>query len=281
MNSATIGCVFLQTYRAVVRNHTLHMAAALSYYLALSLFPAMILLSAIVAYLPVPNLLDHALDFIARVLPSDSTGLISRVLRDVVTPDPKFVLSFGILGTLWATSRGFAAAIEALSMAYDVRDDRPFWKTTLLALGLALTTGVLLVIALVVMVLGPRFGGWIAGMVHLSRFFVLLWPYARWTIAVGFAVMAIEILYFYAPNAKQRFRNTLPGAVCAIACWIVLSRILEEYFRHFASFNKTYGTLGAAIALMVWLYWTGFAILLGAELNAELERVNERKEAAR
>lgn len=81
MNSATIGCVFLQTYRAVVRNHTLHMAAALSYYLALSLFPAMILLSAIVAHLPVPNLLDHALDFMALLVPSDSTGLISRVLR--------------------------------------------------------------------------------------------------------------------------------------------------------------------------------------------------------
>lgn len=245
--------VFLETFRAVVRNHTLHMAAALSYYLALSVFPALILLSAIVAYLPVPNLFDHALGVMAHVLPSDAMGLIGRVLSDVVAPDPKFVFSFGMLGTLWATSRGFAATIEALSMAYDVRDDRPFWKITLLALGLALTTGVLLVVALVVMVAGPRFGIWIAGMVHLSKFFVLLWPYARWTIAVGFAVMAIEILYFYAPNAKQRFRDTLPGAVFAIVCWIVLSRLLEEYFGHFGSFNKTYGTLGAVVALMVWL----------------------------
>lgn len=281
MNSATIGRVVLQTYRNVDRNHTWHMAAALSYYSALSLFPALILLSAIVAYLPVPNLFDHALAFMARLLPSDSMGLIGRVLSDVVTPNRKFVLSFGVLGTLWATSRGFAAAIEALSMAYDVRDDRPFWKTVPLAVGLALTTGSLIVVALLVMVVGPRFGEWLAGMVHLSGFFVLLWPYGRWAIAVGFAVIAIEIIYFFAPNVKQPFRDTLPGAVFAMACWIVLSCLLEEYFSHFASFNKTYGTLGAAIALMVWLYWTGFAILLGAELNAELAKVNEKNKTPR
>lgn len=257
------------------------MAAALSYYFVLSLFPALILLSAIVAYLPVPNLFDQALGFMARLLPSDSMGLIGRVLSDVITPNRKFVLSFGILGTLWTTSRGFAAAIEALNMAHDVKDVRPCWKKGLLAVGLALTTGSLVLAALSVMVVGPRFGEWLAGKVHLSGLFVLLWPYARWTIAVGFAVIAIEILYLFAPNAKQRFRDTLPGAVFAMACWIVLSSLLQEYFRHFASFNKTYGTLGAAIALMVWLNWTGFAILLGAEVNAELAKANEKSETRR
>ena len=279
MYSVTIRHVLLQTCRDVVRNHTLHMAAALSYYFALSLFPALILLSAILAYLPVPNLFEHALCFMARLLPADSMGLIGRVLGDVVTPNREFVLSFGLLGTLWATSRGFAAAIEALSMAYDVRDDRPFWETSALAVGLAFTTGSLIVVALLVMVVGPHFGDWLAGMVNLSGVFVPLWPYARWTVAVGFVVMAIEILYFFAPNVRQQFRDTLPGAVFAMVCWIVLSCLLEEYFRHFPSFNKTYGTLGAAIALMVWLYWTGFAILLGAELNAELAKVNEKSKA--
>lgn len=257
------------------------MAAALSYYFSLSLFPALILLSAIVAYLPVPNLFDHALGLMAHLLPSDTMGLIGRVLSDVITPSRKALLSFGILGTLWTTSRGFAAAIEALSMAYEVRDVRPLWKDGVLAVGLALTTGLLIVVALLVMVVGPRFGDWLADIVNLSGLFVLVWPYARWTIAVGFAVMAIEILYFFGPNIKQRFRDTLPGAVFAMVCWIALSCLLEQYFRHFASFNKTYGTLGAAIALMVWLYWTGFAILLGAELNAELAKVNEKSEARR
>jgi membrane protein len=106
----------------------------------------------------------------------------------------------------------------------------------------------------------------------------LLWPYIHWTIAVGFTVLAIEALYFIAPNVKQRFLATLPGAVLSVGCWIGLSYLLGTYFRHFGSFNKTYGTLGAAIALMVWLYWTGFAMLVGAELNAELAKIsNEGK----
>jgi uncharacterized BrkB/YihY/UPF0761 family membrane protein len=145
MNSDTIRRVVLQTYGDVAsyRNHTWHMAAALSYYFVLSLFPALMLLSAIVAYLPVPNLFDQALGLMARLLPSDSMGLIGRVLSDVITPNRKFVLSFGILPTVWTTSRGFAAAIEALNMAYDVRDVRPCWKTGPLAVGLALTNRLL------------------------------------------------------------------------------------------------------------------------------------------
>ena len=108
----------------------------------------------------------------------------------------------------------------------------------------------------------------------MSNLFIVLWPYIHWTIAVGFAILAVEALYFLAPNVKQRFLATLPGAVLAVGCWIGLSYLLGMYFRHFANFNKTYGTLGAAIALMVWLYWTGFAMLVGAELNAELAKIS-------
>ena len=262
------------TYHDLFRNHTLQMAAALSYYFVLSLFPSLIFLSAIVAYLPVPNLFDQALSMMARFLPPDSMGLVRRVLADVITPNRGAFLSFGILGTLWAASGGFSAAIEALNIAYDVQDDRPFWKTRPLAILLAFITGLLLLLALSVMIVGPRFGEWLAGKVHLSSLFVLLWPYLHWTIAIGFTLLAVEALYFLAPNVKQRFGATLPGAVLAVGFWLALSYLLGVYFRHFANFNKTYGTLGAAIALMTWLYWTGFAMLVGAELNAELAKVS-------
>ena len=252
----------------------MQMAAALSYYFVLSLFPALIFLSAIVAYLPVPDLFNQTLALMARFLPADTMGLVRRVLADVVSPNKGTFLSFGILGTLWAASGGFSAAIEALNIAYDVKDDRPFWKTRPLAVGLAFITGALLLVALGVMIVGPEFGGWLAARVHLSAVFVLLWPYIHWTIAIGFTVLALETLYFLAPNIKQRFLATLPGAVLAVGCWIGLSYLLGIYFRHFANFNKTYGTLGAAIALMIWLYWTGFAMLVGAELNAELAKVS-------
>ncbi len=263
------------TYGNVVRNHTLQMAAALAYYFVLSLFPALIFLSAVVAYLPVPDLFNQALALLARFLPADAMGLVQRVLADVISPNKGTFLSLGILGTLWAASGGFAAMIEALDIAYDVRDDRPFWKTRPLAVGLACLTGALLLIALSVMVVGPRFGEWLAGKVHLSRLFVLLWPFIHWTIAIGFTILAVEALYFLAPNVKQRLRATLPGAFVAVSCWIALSYLLGIYFRHFGNFNKTYGTLGAAVALMVWLYWTGFAMLVGAELNEELAKISK------
>ena len=264
------------TYGDVLRNHTLQMAAALSYYFVLSLFPSLILLSAIVAYLPVPNLFDQALSMMARFLPPDSMGLVRRVLSDVITPNRGTFLSFGILGTLWTASGGFAAAIEALDIAYDVEDDRPFWKTRPLAVGLALVTGALMLVALSVMIVGPRFGEWLAGRVHLSYLFVVLWPYIHWSIAIGFTILAVEVLYFLAPNVKQRFLATVPGAILAVGCWLALSYLLGLYFRHFATFNKTYGTLGAGIALMTWLYWTGFAMLVGAELNSELAKISRK-----
>jgi membrane protein len=265
-----------RTYDDVLRNHTMQMAAALAYYFVLSLFPALIFLSAVVAFLPVPDLFGQALSVLGRFLPADSMGFVRLVLADVITPNRGAFLSFGILGTLWAASGGFSAAIEALNVAYDVQDDRPFWKTRPLAVGLAFVTGALLLVALSVMIVGPRFGEWLAGKVHLASVFVFLWPYIHWSLAVGFTILAVEALYFWAPNVKQRFLATLPGATLAVGCWIALSYLLGLYFRHFANFNKTYGTFGAAVALMIWLYWTGFAMLVGAELNSELAKLSKQ-----
>src|SRR6266571_235980 len=274
MKPAKLKHALVRTYADVVEGHAMQMAAALSYYFVLSLFPALIFLSAVVAYLPVPDLFNQALALMAQFLPADSMGLVRRVVADVISPNKGTFLSFGILGSLWAASGGFVAAMKALNIAYEVKEDRPFWKTRPLALGLAFMTGALLLVALSVMIVGPRFGEWLAARVHLSGLFVLLWPYIHWTIAVGFAILAVEALYFLAPNVKQRFFATLPGAVLAVGCWIGLSYLLGIYFRHFANFNKTYGTLGAAVVLMVWLYWTGFAMLVGAELNAELAKIS-------
>src|ERR1700733_15878570 len=174
---APIKHALVETYEDVLRNHTLQMAAALSYYFVLSLFPCLIFLSAIVAYLPVPNLFDQALSMMARFLPSDSMGLVRRVLSDVITPNRGTFLSFGIMGTLWTASGGFAAAIEALNIAYDVEVARPFWKTRFLAMFLSLVIGLLLLVALFIMILGPHFGEWLASQMHLSRVWLWIWQY--------------------------------------------------------------------------------------------------------
>lgn len=261
-----------RTSEDVSRKHTLQMAAALSYYFVMSLFPALILLAAMLAYLPINNLLDQAFLLMGGFVPKDTIALLHKIVSDVVLPNRSAFLSFGILGTLWSASGGFAATLEALNIAYEVEETRPFWRTRPLAIGLTFVIGLLLLIALGVMIVGPGFGGWLAGRLHMSWLFAFAWPYIHWLVAVGFTVLSVECLYFLAPNVKQRFLSTLPGALLSVACWIGLSYALGLYFRSFANFNKTYGTMGAAVALMIWLYWTGFFMLLGAELNCQLAK---------
>ncbi|MGA8429928.1 MAG: YihY/virulence factor BrkB family protein [Candidatus Sulfotelmatobacter sp.] len=267
-----------RTYHDVLHHHTLQVSAALSYYFMLSIFPALILLSAVVGFLPVPDLFGAVLGFLTRLLPQDTMRSIQSVLVDVLSSNKGAWFSFGLIGTLWIVSGAFDATIEALDIAYDVRDPRPMWKTRLMALGLAAISGGLLLIALAVLIVGPRFGEWLAARLELSRVFVMLWPFLHWSIAISFAVVAVEIIYFLAPNVKQRFAASLPGAILSVTFWIALSYLLGIYFRHFAHFNRTYGTLAGFIALMTWLYWTSFVLLVGAEFNAELAKESDAGE---
>jgi len=264
------GSVLRKTYQDIQNNHTMAMAAGLSYYFVMSLFPALILAAAIVAYLPVPDLFGKTLNAMQQFVPPDSMGVVRSVLKDVITPSRGGFLTIGLIGTIWAASGGFASLIEALNVAYDVPETRPVWKTRLLAIGLMFVIGGLMVFAAVAMFLGPQFGAWLAAKVHLSWMFARVWPVLRWAISIAFTVLAVELMFYWAPNVKQRFWSTLPGAAVGIGFWIAASYALSQYFQHFANFNKTYGALGAAIALMVWLYWSWFFILVGAEINSEL-----------
>lgn len=259
-------------YGDILRHHALQVSAALSYYFVLSVFPGLIFLSAVFGSLRFGDLFSHVLVLMNRLLPADTMHLVRSVLSDALSAHRGTWLSFGMIGTVWVASSGFAALIEALDIAYDAGDDRPYWKTRLLAIGLAAITGTLLLVALATMILGPRFGDWVAARLGWSTLFAIFWPFLRWSIAIGFTVIAVEVVYFVAPNVKQRFWATLPGAILAVAVWNTLSFLLGIYFRHFANFNRTYGTLAGLIALMTWLYWTSFAMLVGAELNSELAK---------
>jgi membrane protein len=261
-----------RTVEAVSRKHTFQMAAAMAYYFVLALFPALVLLSAVVSYLPIHDLLAQVVNLVGGVVPADSMTIIRYFVEHVIVPNRATLLSFGILGTLWSASGGFASAIEALDVAYEVEEGRPFWVTRPLAIGLTLLVGVLFLIAFAVMVVGPEFGQHLAEHHKLSWVFAEAWPYIHWAVSFGFTVLAVEFLYFIAPNVKQRFWSTLPGALLSVSCWVGLSYVLGIYFRSFAHFSKTYGALGAVVALMVWLYWNGFIMLLGAELNCELAK---------
>src|SRR5579859_3972334 len=224
-----------------MRHHMLQVSAALSYYFVLSVFPALIFLSAIVGFISLPELFNHVLLLMDRLLPQDTMKMVYSVLGDVLASHRGTWLSFGMLGLVWTASAAFDSMIEALNIAYDVKDDRPFWKTRLLAMALAAIIGSLLLASLGAMLVGPRFGEWLASHLGLSALFVFVWPFLRWTLAICFTILAVEVLYYLAPNVKQRFGATLPGAVLAVVIWNVLSFLLGYYFRHWANLNRTYG----------------------------------------
>jgi membrane protein len=260
-------------YEDVDEKHLWPIAAALSFYSLLSLFPALILFSAAVSFLPGHSLFDEAMGVLAVFLPKDSMRMVRAVLEDVITPNRGALFSAGFIGTVWTASNSLSASIEALNIAYGVREKRPYWETRLLALLLAVVIGGLLLAALLLMIIGPKLGGWIAARIFLSGLWLWLWPILHWTVAVAFTMTAIEALYLLAPDRKWDWRTTLPGAGLAVGIWLTLSSLLGIYFRHAGDFHKTYGTLGAMITLLIWLYWTGFAILLGAELNGQIARL--------
>ena len=262
--------VIVRTVQDVDRNHTLAFAAALSYYFVMAFFPALIALAAIIAYLPIPNLFNTMVGTLSRVMPPESTGLVRKIVAEIITPNRGALLSFGLLGTLWSASGGFANMIEALNVAYNVPETRPMWKTRLLALELTFEVGTLILFAFSVMIVGPEFGAYLAGHMGFSWAFAMAWPYLRYALAVAFIVLAVEGLYFHGPNIKHRFLDTLPGAALAVLGWILLSSLLSLYVHRVAHLNKTYGVLGGGIALLLWMCWSSFTVLIGAVLNSEI-----------
>lgn len=254
----------------VQQHHTIQVSAALSYYFFLALFPGLIVLSVMLSWVPIPNLLGWILGTVGRLLPPDSMKTLYSVLAGVLTGHRATWLSIGMLGMIWVTSAAFDALIEALNIAYDISDNRPFWKTRLLALGLGLVCSALFLTGLTVIILGPRFGAWAASRLDIPHAFGMLWRPLHWTIAIVFTVLGVELLYYLAPCQRPRFVSTLPGAIFTVAAWLGLSSLLGIYFRHFANYSRVYGTLGGFIAFMTWFQWTSFAMLVGAEVNAEL-----------
>ncbi|MFY9978958.1 MAG: YihY/virulence factor BrkB family protein [Candidatus Sulfotelmatobacter sp.] len=261
----------------VQEHHTIQVSAALSYYFFLALFPVLIVLSILLSWFPVPNLFNWVLDSMARVLPAQTMNTVNSVLHGILTAHRGTWFSVGLLGMLWVASAAFDALIEALNIAYNIKDNRPFWKTRLLAFGLGAICGILFLVGLLVVIVGPRFGDWLAAELGVPRVLAALWGPAHWMIAVAFTVLAVELLYFLAPCETPEFLETLPGAIITVGAWLGLSELLGVYFGHFANYSRVYGTLGGFIIFMNWLQWTSFAFLLGAEMNAEFSRPWETK----
>jgi membrane protein len=264
-------------YKDVYDEHLFVFAAGLSYYFVLSLFPLLILTASLLGYVPIPHLFEGLLKLMARLIPGDGMTLVRNIVQDVSSHKHTHFLTFGLVFTLWTASSGFSAIIDGLDLVYRVRETRPVWKIRPIALGLTVLAGSLLLGALVLMIEGTHFGIWVTGRFNLNPAVLAAWRYLRWGIAVAFAVLAVELLYHFGPNVKQRFRDSLPGAIVAVMTGIGLSYLLGSYFRHFENLENTYGPLGAAIGLYVWFYLSGFAILLGGEINFLLGQLRNQR----
>lgn len=267
----------------IQHNHMMALAAGLAYYFTLSLFPLLIFLAAALAYVPIPNLFDEILNLLARVAPAEAMGLIRQVAASVLTEQRPDLVSFGFIATIWFASGGFVAMIEALNVAYDVPEGRPLLKMYGLAVAFTFIVGALIAVTLVAMSLGPNFGAWLAERLRGDMVFAVVWPWVRWGVVLAATVLAVELLYFLGPNVKQKFRCTLPGAVIAVSGWVASSWALGVYIQNFGNYDKTYGTIGAVIVLMLWLYVSSLFILAGAEINSELlkaagERLPKKEE---
>jgi membrane protein len=255
----------------VQKDECLGRAAQLAYYFLFALFPFLLFLTTLLGYLPVPDLLDRLLETLGQMLPGEAFRLVQDNIRQLVSGQRGGLLSFGILAALWTSSGALTAIIDSLNRAYDVEEGRPFWKVRLTAIGLTVGLSVFVVVALVLLTFGPQIGGWVADLVGLGRAFELTWNILRWPAIVGLLVVATALVYYFAPDVEQEWKWITPGSVCAVLGWLLASLGFAFYVNRFGSYNATYGSIGAVIVLLTWMYVTGLFVLIGGEINAEIE----------
>jgi len=273
----TITRWLITIYNDVFDEHLFVFAAGLSYYFVLSLFPLLVSMASLLGYVPIPHLFEDLLTLMAKLVPGDGMSLVRNIVSDVSSHKHTHFLTFGLAFTIWTASSGFAAIIDGLNVVYRVRETRPVWKTRPIALALTLLAGSLLLVAVGLMVEGTYFGVWFTRRVDLNPAILAAWRYLRWGIAMVFAVFAVELVYHFGSNVKQRFRDSLIGSIVAVMTWIGLSYALGSYLRHIDSLDKTYGSLGAAVGLYLWFYLSGFAILAGGEINFLLRELRNHR----
>jgi membrane protein len=273
----TLKRLLITIYNDVFDEHLFVFAAGLSYYFVLSLFPLLVSMAALLGYVPIPHLFEGLLSLMAKLVPGDGMSLVRSIVSNIVSHKHSHFLTLGLVFTIWTVSSGFAAMMDGLDVVYRVDETRPVWKTRPIALGLTLLAGTLLLVAVGLMVEGTHFGTWFAGSFDLNPAILTAWRYFRWGIAVIFAMLAVQLLYHFGPDFRQRFRDSLIGAIIAVVTWVGLSYLLGVYFQYFESLDKMYGPLGSAIGLYVWFYLSGFAVLLGGEINFLLGELKKHR----
>ena len=263
-----------RTGREVLADDCLGLAAQLAFYFFLALFPALLFLAAVVSFIPVAGLLDAITGDLARVAPSEVLSIIQDQILKIAHEKNGGLLTLGMVGAIWSTSSGLDAIISTLNQAYDIQESRPWWKVKLTALALTIALAIFIVTSFTLVMVGPALAGTVASWAHMGPAFAATWKIVQWPVVFLLVTLAIALIYYYAPDAVQHWVWITPGSLLATALWLLISLGFKFYVAHFASYNATYGTIGGVIVLMLWFYLSALAVLIGAELNAEIEHAS-------
>jgi len=268
-----------RTVREVKEDNLTDWAAALTYYSVLAIFPALIVFVALIGLFgQYPETTNKLLDIVGKVGPKSAVDTFREPITSVVRNKggAGALLTIGLIGAIWSASGYVGAFMRASNVIYEVPEGRRFWK--LRPLQIAVTLCMVLAAALVAMsivVTGPLAKA-IGDTIGVGKTAVLAWDIAKWPVLLVVVITMFAILYYAAPNVRlPAFRWISPGGVLAVVVWLVASLAFGFYAANFGSYNKTYGSLGAVIIFLVWLWLTNLSLLLGAEFNAELERRRE------
>jgi membrane protein len=261
-------------------------AAALAYRGLFGLFPFVLILVVLVGALGFPDFFDRAMDQ-AR---AQSSRYVPQQLEPVVEPAREQVkpllgmieraekqaggklLFFGVAVALWSVSAVARTLTEAFNVAYQVVETRSWWKQLVLSLAFGPVLALVVIVSVALMLVGPQLIGSIAALVNLDEVFVRLWGWLRFPVAFLLLAVVLSVVYRFGPNAKQRFRLVVPGAALGVALWAISSVGFSFYLANFANYGVTYGSLGAAVGLLFYLYLCASVVLFGAELNAAISR---------
>ena len=266
--------ILRRTIQEAISDNCLGMAAQLAYYFFFALFPALLFLIAIASYFPIENLVDEMFAMLGGIAPPEVLSIITDQIRKISEGEQGGLLTLGMLLTLWSTSAAMTAIIDTLNAAYDIEEGRPWWKVRLIAIALTVGVALFILASFALILAGPTVAEWIAAQTPLGDAFVLTWTLLRWPLVFMLVSTAFGIVYYFAPDAEQDWVWLTPGSIFATLLWLAASVGFSFYIANMADYTETYGALGGVMVLMLWFYISGLVLLIGAEMNAEIEHAS-------
>jgi len=263
-----------RTWAEVIADDCLGLAAQLAYYFFLALFPALLFFVAVLSFVPIENLMNTIVGTLSRVAPGEVLSIIQEQILKIAHDQAGGLLTFGMIGTLWSSSSGVTAIMDSLNQAYDIQEERSWWKVRLIALGLTVALAIFIVLSTVLVVAGPALAERVADWFDLGAAFTWTWKIVQWPVVFALVSLALALIYYYAPDAEQDWLWITPGSIVATFLWLVISLGFKFYVANFGAYNATYGTIGGVIVLLLWFYVSALAVLIGAEVNAEIEHAS-------